>query len=411
MSPPFSNLFSKKRTGDPGGPDWTTGYLEASFRGVPFFIQGAGYTTGRRNVKHVYPRQNIVDHEDMGQDDKTFSLDAYVLGDDYYNQRNRLEDALDLGGSGVLVHPYRGVLTVVVDSYSVNERTSKGRFADIKLNFSLQAIDSLTAGDDTKRRVLNAKQSLLGALLAGFNKAYDATQGALGELSDARETLQGVFGLLDAAKRTVSTVADFKRELENAQGGVIALSLNATSLVTSMQRICNWGTDPSSTPNAAKITSGNAAIQASEQWEMVNTPLTASGSPANQIANLMKHEATAALVGIAPFVPYATAQAALEAQADLFDLLDEQMETATDIIFEILRETKRALYNDFQSRIINLPQLVERELSEPTNALALSYDLYGTIDDAEETATSNDLIHPGFIPANVLLKLKVGGDE
>ena len=407
----FSNLFSTKRTGDPGGPDWTTGYLEASFRGVPFFIQGAGYTTGRRNVKHVYPRQDIVDHEDLGQDDKTFSFDAYVLGDDYYDQRNRLEDALDLGGSGVLVHPYRGVLTVVVDKYSVNERTSKGRFADIRITFSLQSVDSLTAGDDTKRRVLNAKKSLLGALLDAFDKAYNATQGALGALSNARETLQGAFRLMDAAKRTVSTVADFKRELENAKGGVIALSLNAKSLVTTMQRLCNWGTDPDNTPGASQITSGNAAIQSGEQWEIVNNPLSATGEPANQIADLVKHEAIAALVGIAPFVPYSTAQEAQAAQNDLFGLLDEQMQGAPDIIFEILRETKRALYNDFQSRIVNLPQLVEKELVEPTNALALSYGLYGTIDDAEETATRNGLINPGFIPANVPLQLKVGSDE
>lgn len=65
MSPPFSNLFTTQRTGDPGGPDWATGYLEASFRGVPFHIQGASYNTGRRNVKHVYPRQDVVDHEEI----------------------------------------------------------------------------------------------------------------------------------------------------------------------------------------------------------------------------------------------------------------------------------------------------------------------------------------------------------
>jgi len=407
----FTNLFSKKRTGDPGGPDWTTGYMEASFRGVPFHIESSSYSTGRRNVKHVYPRQDIVDHEDLGQDDKVFSLGAYVLGDDYYNQRNRLEDALDLGGSGVLVHPYRGVLTVVVDSYTINERTSKGRFADIRITFSLQAVDSLTAGDDTKRRVLNAKVSLLDALLNDFNDAYDATQGALSALSDARETLQGAFGLMDAAKRTVSTVADFKRELENAKGGVIALSLNAESLVTTMQRLCNWGTDPDNAPGVVQITSGNAAIQSGEQWEIVNTDLSANGVPANQIADLMKHEAIAALVGIAPFVPYSTAQEAQSAQNELFTLLDEQMQTAPDAVFEILREAKRALYNDFQSRIVNLPQLIEKELAEPTNALSLSYDLYGTIDDADETATRNGLIHPGFIPVNMLLQLKVGSDE
>ncbi len=411
MSPPFSNLFKTKRTGDPGGPDWTTGYLEASFRGVPFHIQGASYSTGRRNVKHVYPRRDVVDHEDLGQDDKTFSLDAYILGDDYYDQRNRLETALDLGGEGTLVHPYRGVLTVVVDTYSVNERTSKGRVADIRIAFSLQSVDVLTAGDDTKRRVLNAKQSLLATLLAAFDEAYDAVQGALGALSNARETLQGAFGVMDAAKRTVSTVADFKRELENAKGRVIALSLNAESLATTMERLCNWGTDPSSTPGAVQITSGNAAIQASEQLEIAGAPLTPSGDLGDQIADLMKHEAIAALVGIAPFVPYSTVQEAQAAQDELFSLLDEQMQDAPDEVFESLREAKSALFSDFESRIIDLPQLVEKELSEPTNVLALSYTLYGTIDDAEEIAAQNGLINPGFIPANVPLQLKVGSDE
>lgn len=400
--------------------DWTRGYLQARFRGVPFFIRGAAYNTGRRNVKHVYPRRDTVDHEDMGQADRDFDLDAYVLGDNYFDQRKDLEAALNVGGTGVLIHPYRGVFVVVVNKYGETERTGKGRVADFKISFSIQDTLALTASaPDTKRRVKKAKKNLLDKILEAFDKLYNASQGALATLQEARDTLGKVLSVMDKAKALVSTVAEFKRELENFKGDIIALSLNAKSLVTSMERICQFGTDTNNTPGGSGLNSGNALANVNEQWKIYNastepaSSITDPAYPANQINALMGLQATAALVGATSFVPYESVQDAQAAQDELFDLLDTQMKDPSipDIIFEALQEAKAALYDDFQARSVNLPLMIDVELAQGTDVLSLSYEMYGTISAAEDIANRNSLIHPGFVPANKPLQLRVVSDE
>ena len=103
---------------------WKDRLQDASFRGVPFKVEEESAGTGRRVETHEYPNRDKPYTEDLGKVTFRPSITAYVVGDDCFDQRDRLIDALNKPGPGTLVHPTYGELKVCVDG-EVSGSTSK----------------------------------------------------------------------------------------------------------------------------------------------------------------------------------------------------------------------------------------------------------------------------------------------
>lgn len=74
--------------------------------------------------------------EDLGKITFRPSITAYVVGDDCFDQRDRLIDALNKPGPGTLVHPTYGELKVCVDGeVRVSTSKSEGRIVRFDLKF------------------------------------------------------------------------------------------------------------------------------------------------------------------------------------------------------------------------------------------------------------------------------------
>lgn len=74
--------------------------------------------------------------EDLGKVTFRPSITAYVVGDDCFDQRDRLIDALNKPGPGTLVHPTYGELKVCVDGeVRVSTSKSEGRIVRFDLKF------------------------------------------------------------------------------------------------------------------------------------------------------------------------------------------------------------------------------------------------------------------------------------
>lgn len=117
--------------------------LPASFRNVPFYVEGSGLTGGRKLVEHNYPLSDERYFEDLGKKQRDFTITASVYGPNYLEKRNALVTALEKQGKGTLIHPFYGAMQVFALPYTLNEDiTSLGR-GEFTLKFSL-AKDSQT---------------------------------------------------------------------------------------------------------------------------------------------------------------------------------------------------------------------------------------------------------------------------
>ena len=116
-------------------PDYPDQLHAASFRGIPFEVESTGGTFGRRGPLHEYPLRDKPYKQDMGRAARHLTIDAFVLGDDYLARRDDLIEALETAGSGLLVHPSMGPMTVFAEPAEVVETKEEGGMARIRFSF------------------------------------------------------------------------------------------------------------------------------------------------------------------------------------------------------------------------------------------------------------------------------------
>lgn len=113
---------------------WKDDLREASFKGIPFFVDKVEDEFGRRIVHNEFPGKEIGSIQDLGRKDDVYNITGFLFGD-YAKNLESLEDALNESGSGALVHPYRAAANVVPDGYSVIRIKDDGGYAQINMRF------------------------------------------------------------------------------------------------------------------------------------------------------------------------------------------------------------------------------------------------------------------------------------
>ncbi|EKI8827242.1 DNA circularization protein, partial [Escherichia coli] len=160
-----SYLSSDSRSG------WREKLLEASFRGVPFKVEEESAGTGRRVETHEYPNRDKPYTEDLGKVTFRPSITAYVVGDDCFDQRDRLIEALNKPGPGTLVHPTYGELKVCVDGeVRVSTSKSEGRIVRFDLKFvEAGELSYPTSGAATAQTLMSSCSALDDCISDSFS--------------------------------------------------------------------------------------------------------------------------------------------------------------------------------------------------------------------------------------------------
>lgn len=114
---------------------WKRGLRRASFRGVQFHVQERELEGGRRLHNHEYPKRDDNFPEDMGRATREYSVDAYLIGDDYMARRDRLVDACERKGSGSYVDHWGRSDRVACRRFRLIEENEEGRMCCFRLDF------------------------------------------------------------------------------------------------------------------------------------------------------------------------------------------------------------------------------------------------------------------------------------
>lgn len=149
---------------------WKDNLQDASLRGIAFKVDSDEATFGRRVQVHEYPNRDKPWAEDLGRATRRFSVQAYLIGDDFFEQRNRLIEAIEKPGSCTLVHPYYGEMTVVVDdAVRVSHSQNEGRMCRVSFSFVESGELSFpTAGLATGQKLSSSVSFLDDAISSAF---------------------------------------------------------------------------------------------------------------------------------------------------------------------------------------------------------------------------------------------------
>lgn len=114
---------------------WQDRLRPSSFRGVPFRVDEAIRGGGRRQALFEFPKRDIPYAEDMGRRARRFTVQGYIIGPDYIENRDALIEALEQEGPGLLVHYLYGEFQVSVDNYVISESRERGGFCRFDAQF------------------------------------------------------------------------------------------------------------------------------------------------------------------------------------------------------------------------------------------------------------------------------------
>lgn len=196
---------------------------EASFRGVPFHVTKVDLKVGRRTVVHEYPQRDKPYVEDIGRATRRLSFTAFVVGDDYIQQAEKLIGAIETEGPGTLIHPHLGEMKCCLEQASTITFTDSSRTASVVLTaVESGELEFPKSGTDAVSKVLESADALEKSAIQQFCDSLDLS--LVGEWVDAALSgdLLDKLGIISNAD--IATIFDKVDEISTLASKGLSLS-------------------------------------------------------------------------------------------------------------------------------------------------------------------------------------------
>lgn len=417
-------------------PAWRQKLQRASFRGAEFFTSSTGGDLGRRTVIHEYPQRDIPYAEDMGRKSRGFTLEAYVIGPDYMVARDRLIAALEQRGPGLLVHPYRGTLTVSVASPArITESADQGGMARFSLSF-VESGDNAqpTVQPDTPALVDAQADLALSSIQNEFSSRFTVagqpdfvSAAANSVLASALDAVNGVnrFGqggdLASELLRSGSTISSTLTTLLGTPfqlagaiigqiSGLRAIARAPSDAYVNLRPLFNAGTEAAGTTPAIPVMAVPTTTPSRIQ-QAVNQAA---------VVDLVRRSALAEAVRASSQMDFSSVDEALAIQSELSDRLDAEMYASSlnafgqsvpisDDIYHAMSALRVSMVTDIRARGTGLAHLDSIQLPATMPALVAAYRIYSDATLDADLVARNQIRHPGFVPGGVPLEVLSNG--
>lgn len=436
---------------------WKDNLQDASLRGVPFKVDEDEATFGRRVQVHEYPNRDKPFAEDLGRATRRFSVQAYLIGDDFFEQRDRLIEAIEKAGACTLIHPYYGEMTVTVDDgVRVSHSVSEGRMCRVSFSFiEAGELAFPAAGIATGQKLVSSTSFLDDAISSAF-EAFgmdgmpDFLQdGVLDDASGMFDTVTGMFQYVDAGVSAASRLLQgdlsvilkppssgmsFVNQLQTMWRAGSRLSGNASDLMSMIKGLSGitldrglaprgvWKTDSKTTQT--RNTQRNYIAQAIRTTALSEAAHTVTNLPQPSSRSVVRRQDDQRPANV-PHPPVSDVMTGdnkspgenssvdagkviswddlADVRESLNDAFDKELERVTDdSLFQALVNVRTDLNQDITSRLEQVERMTERTPSEVKPALVLAADWYDSAARASEIAARNGVIHPGFVPVKPL---------
>ncbi len=405
---------------------WRQDMLPASFRGATFYINDHERLGGRRVVVSEYPLRDRVSTEDLGRSVRKFELTGYVVGDNYFAERDALIAACeDYETVGTLVHPYLGELRVRCQNVGLRERVTEGRVATFLLGF-------VDAGEVRPKAPLDTRGGWLDTIKTAYAvgqqafKIYTTLRGLPTSLllawagDYALGSLSAYVGL---PRISLAQVQDALNGLSRVAGDdplAVAAAIQAPSQALANAALAT--SPPAASASAATNTIGSTASTSRDDGEdparLVSAVLLRPPAPRtlgirqtpDELATLLALDALAygaavlASAQVLADVRWPNAAAAVAARDALLEAADvcaiAAADANQDALYAAWQAFSAAASVDMTARAVRAPQLGAYKSPRPIGSLALAHRLYQDARRADELVALNAVPHPAFLPAS-----------
>lgn len=408
----------------------------ASFRDVPFNVGTADTAVGRRTVLHEFPLADTPQSEDLGRKASEFTVEGFIIGDDYLVGMRRLIGALTFPGPGTLVHPSMGIMQVVLAQpgrlrESFIERRGMVSFSLVFVEVSEAAQPSFAAVD-TQQAVEDKSDDAYDPFSADFVKRFSvagapdwSVASLVAEIDQASAVLADIrngMGLdLSALSAITRSAALFKFNLASLLSKPADLANALIGQVRSLTDLFDFNPPRGlSSFSAARYTV--APLNTMLKLASYGKPGTATARPAvplngtvpraQQAANqdavlsLIRRTAVVEAARAVVFQPFNSFNDAVAVRDAVYDAIEAEVLTAPDAVYQLLAGVRVAVVADIAQRGLDLTRLSSVTLMESVPAIVLSHRLYGSTAYADELVERNNVLNPLVMPGGVPLEVR-----
>lgn len=413
---------------------------EASFRGVPFHVTKVDLKVGRRTVVHEYPQRDKPYVEDIGRATRRLSFTAFVVGDDYIQQAEKLIGAIEAEGPGTLIHPHLGEMKCCLEQASTITFTDSSRTASVVLTaVESGELEFPKSGTDAVSNVLESADALEKSAIQQFCDSLDLS--SVSEWVDAALSgdLLDKLGIISNAD--VATIFDKVDEISTlASNGLSLISggpkVFATRLVGALG-LSRFASSARAWSRVAKqlknLTKHDKLREGTKELAHVKADSTVLSSTQRAVLQnraavetLIRQTLIAQMVGVSAVVGTKTDQAMaveddvqtseslkstvsksyddiVQLRQDLLETLDEEllMTTSDDSYLE-LEKARVAVFEALTDRADDSSRLAVVVPGDVLPALVHAYDYHDDASRDQEIAIRNGVEHEGFCPADAL---------
>lgn len=414
---------------------WRDNYRAASFRGVGFFVATADSSHGRRQAVHETAQRDIPYTEDLGRKSREFGITGYLLGQEYDVAREELIKACEQAGPGVLVHPYRGELTVVCRGLTVSETSEEGGKCTLTMTF-LEAgeasypsakVDSVNAISEKAGEVTDAgKANFVSDFLTKGYPSFvaEAATAQIKGLSDflsspefiVSSDIQAVSDYYDKVKSIGSDAFDliqtpfqFADQVVDAISSIrSAFGGSAFGMLTSLYKQYFSSSDSGTnakTPSRQQVVKNTNAVAA-----LVRQTAISQAAVAAVVTQTTEDVSNGGTKTTSEPTKYDSYEAAITVRTELADSLDEESETTNnDLVYVAVTDLRTAVVQAVPDPEQDLPRLATFAPRQTLPSLVVAYQLYGDASRAEDIVTRNDPRRPGFLTGGQQLEVLANG--
>lgn len=410
---------------------WRDAMLPASFRGVRFLIPQTSVPVGMKGPLHEFPQRDTPFFEQMGKQAQVHKMTAWVVGDDCFERRDKLIEALQTPGAGELVHPWLGRLQVKVGECEMGHDRTQGGMVTFELTFYPDLpLKSPSAKVNTQQQVVKSSESLLDSSVNRYQSTMATVNTARLGLLQMRNSLSGVYGVIQQQFApfvgTFTTLSGFAQSLMNSPGSLSSLFSSYFSSFTGGNFFggSSAGGGSSSGYRAAVA----ETMQQAQAVSAIDTVSPLGGSDtvvaSQATANLVQDSLLVQIGLIVSEMPVAQQPVSLgstpsvEQQAlqplvrpevpvaddvlELRDTLDEAIYTASlkadPAHYLVLNNHRQALVKHLTAVAASGVRLVDVTPAETLSVLVLAYRRFGDATRESEVVQRNRIRHPGFVP-------------
>lgn len=387
---------------------WRYRLEKAFFRNIEFLVETAETEIGRRNKVHEYPFRDVPYAQPLGRRKRDYSFNAYFLGDDYMDRRDRLMKAIEEDDTpGTLLHPTLGAVRVVPGDCKIKWSNKEGGIEYLELTFE-QAGELLQPDPSDLARVIAQRRAreLARRLVDAFGNSYKSKG-----LSDfirrnaANLIGEGVKQIVkgfnagpknDGASDYQDRINEYQSRIDTDVTEPETLGNNTSGLISDLSTVYD---SPRDAYKAQKIITDFSAIEPvglsnntpERQQDRLNRRL---------ILSLFKDTSLSQLCLLATDIEFVSREEALKFRDELDTLLDDAILRAgdDDQTYQALVELRAAILADINERAINLPTIQTIKITDSLPALVVAYDIYENANKDADIIERNSIRHPGFIP-------------